>query len=76
MYIYGYTETEMAMKIDSILSTVDTTDRSFFVAFLISYFLKIELARREEIELEYSFLTRSSRTIQNSSNVVLLCKRG
>ena len=76
MYIYGYTATEMAMKIDSILSTVDTTDRSFFVAFLICYFLKIGLARRGEIELKYSFLTRSSRTIQNSSNVVLVCKRG
>jgi hypothetical protein len=50
----------------------DALGGSFFVAFPIGYFLAIGFTRRGEIELEYYFLTRNSRTIQSSSNVVLM----
>jgi hypothetical protein len=76
MYIYGYTATGMVMNIDNISSIVYTLGGSFFIAFLIGYFLKIGLTRRGKIELEYSVLTRNSRTIQSSFNVLLMQKRG
>ena len=72
MYIDGYTTRMMPMNIDSISVIADTLGGSFFVPFLIGYFLTIGLTGRGEIELEYFILTRNSRTIQSSSNVVLM----
>ena len=77
MYIDGYTTRMMPMNTDSVSLIANPLGRSFFVAFQTGYFLKIGLARRKiELELQCSFLTRNSRTIQSSSNVVLMCKRG
>lgn len=56
-YINGYTTKMMPMNIDSISMIV------IFIAFPIGYFLTIRLTRRGEIESEYYFLTRNSRTI-------------
>jgi hypothetical protein len=70
-YIDGYTIRMMPMNIDSI-SVADILGGSFFVPFLIGYFLTIGLTGRGEIELEYFILTRNSRTIQSSFNVVLV----
>jgi hypothetical protein len=72
MYISGYTTNMMSVNIASISMIADTLGGSFFVAFPIGYFLTIELTVLGEIELEYSVLTRNSRTIQSSSNVVLM----
>jgi hypothetical protein len=70
-YIDGYTTMMMATNMGtSVIS--DALDGRFFVAFPIGYFLTIGFTRRGEIELEYYFLTRNSRTIQSSSNVVLM----
>jgi hypothetical protein len=71
-YIDGYTTRMMPMKIDSISVIADILGGSFFVSFLIGYFLTIGLTGRGEIELEYFILTRNSRTIQSSFNVVLM----
>jgi hypothetical protein len=71
-YIDGYTTRMMPMNIDSISMIADTLGGIFFMAFPIGYFLTIGLTRRGEIELEYYFLTRNNRTIQSSSNVVLV----
>ena len=70
IYIRGYMT--MPMNIGSITSVAGTLEASFFAAFPIGYSFKIGLARKEEIELEYSVLIRNSRTIQSSSNVVLM----
>jgi hypothetical protein len=59
-------------NIHSISMIPNTLDEIYFMAFPICYFLTIELTGRGEIELEYSVLTRNSRTIQSSSNVVLV----
>jgi hypothetical protein len=72
MYIDGYTTRMISVNIASISVIADTLGGSFFVPFLIGYFLTIGLIGRGEIELEYSALTRNSRTIQSSSNVVLM----
>jgi hypothetical protein len=58
----------MPTNIDSISIIADTLGG----AFPMGYFLTIEHTGRGEIELEYSVLTRNSRTIQSSSNVVLV----
>jgi hypothetical protein len=71
-YIDGYTIKMMSMNIDSISMIVDILGGIIFIAFPIGYFLTIRLTRRGEIESEYYFLTRNSRTIQSSSNVVLM----
>jgi hypothetical protein len=71
-YIDGYTIRMLPMKIDSISVIADILGESFFVPFLIGYFLTIGLTGRGEIELEYFILTRNSRTIQSSFNVVLV----
>jgi hypothetical protein len=76
MYIDGYTKMMVSMNIDSISLIANTLGGSFFAPFLKGYFLTIGLIRQGEIELEYSVLTRNSRTIRSSSNVVLMCKRG
>lgn len=76
MYIDGYTRMMVSMNIDSISLIANTLGGSFFVPFPKGYFLTIGLIGRGEIELENSVLTRNSRTIQSSSNVVLVCKRG
>jgi hypothetical protein len=71
-YINGYTTMMMATNMDSISMIADTVGGSFFVPFLIGYFLTIGFTGRGEIELEYFILTRNSRTIQSSFNVVLM----
>jgi hypothetical protein len=71
-YIDRYTTKMMSMNIDGILMIVDTLGGIIFIAFPIGYFLAIRLTRRGEIESKYYFLTRNSRTIQSSSNVVLV----
>jgi hypothetical protein len=49
---------------------------SLFIDIPIGYFLTVELAGRGGNRIEYSVLTRNNRTIQSSSNVVLMWKRG
>jgi hypothetical protein len=71
-YIVGYTIRMMPRNIDSISMIANTLGGIYFMAFPIGYFLTIELTGKGEIELEYSVLTRNSRTIQSSSNVVLV----
>ena len=71
MYIDGYTAKMMSVNIANISVIADTLGGSFFVPFLIGYFFTIGLVLGE-IELEYFILTRNSRTIQSSSNVVLM----
>jgi hypothetical protein len=73
-YINGYTTKMMPMNIDRISMIANTLGKNYFMAFPIGYFLTIELTEKGEIglELEYSVLTRNSRTIQSYSNVVLM----
>jgi hypothetical protein len=71
-YIVGYTIRMMLRNIDSISMITNTLGGIYFMAFPIGYFLTIELTGKGEIELEYSVLRRNSRTIQSSSNVVLV----
>jgi hypothetical protein len=71
-YIVGYTIRMMPRNIDSISMIANTLGGIYFMAFPIGYFLTIELTGKGEIELEYSVLRRNSRTIQSSSNVVLV----
>jgi hypothetical protein len=70
-YIIGYTIKMMPKNIDSI-SIIANTLGGVFMAFPIGYFLTIGLTVLGEIELEYYVLTRNSRTIQSSSNLVLM----
>jgi hypothetical protein len=74
-YIIGYTTKMMPKNIDSI-SIIANTLGGIFMAFPIGYFLTIGLTVLGEIELEYYLLTRNSRTIQSSSNLVLMGKEG
>jgi hypothetical protein len=71
-YIIGYTTKMMPKNIDSISIIANTLGGIFFMAFPIGYFLTIGLTVLGEIELEYYVLTRNSRTIQSSSNLVLM----
>jgi hypothetical protein len=74
-YIIGYTTRMMPKNIDSI-SIIANTLGGIFMAFPIGYFLTIGLTVLGGIELEYYVLTRNSRTIQSSSNLVLMGKEG
>jgi hypothetical protein len=65
----------MPKKIDSI-SIIANTLGGIFMALPIGYFLTIGLTVLGKIELEYYVLTRNSRTIQSSSNLVLMGKEG
>jgi hypothetical protein len=71
-YIVRYTIRMMPRNIDSISMIANTLGGIYFMAFPIGYFLTIELTEKGEIELGYSVLTGNSRTIQSSSNVVLV----
>ena len=71
MYINGYTARMMPMNIDSV-SLIAYTRWKLLCSLSNRLFLKIVLTGRGEIELQYSFLSRNSRIIQSSSNVVLM----